>query len=36
VEDQEQRLKTVQIINHLVQPFVGTYRNIYVDRFYTS
>lgn len=36
VEDQEERLKTVQVVNHLVQPFVGTYRTIYVDRFYTS
>jgi hypothetical protein len=31
VEDQEERLKTVQVVNHLVQPFVGTYRTIYVD-----
>jgi Transposase IS4 len=36
VEDQEERFKTVQDVNHLVQPFVGTYRTIYVDRFYTS
>jgi hypothetical protein len=36
VEDQEERLKTVQVVNHLVQPFMGTCCTIYVDRFYTS
>jgi DNA polymerase III epsilon subunit-like protein len=28
--------KTVQVVNRLVEPFVGTHRTIYVDRFYTS
>jgi hypothetical protein len=28
--------KTVQIVNKLVEPFVGSHRTIYVDRFYTS
>ena len=28
--------KTVQIVTRLVEPFVGTHRTIYVDRFYTS
>jgi Transposase IS4 len=28
--------KTVQIVSRLVEPFVGTHRTIYVDRFYTS
>ena len=28
--------KTVQIVGRLVEPFVGTHRTIYVDRFYTS
>jgi DNA polymerase III epsilon subunit-like protein len=34
--DQQEKKKTVQIVEQLVQPFVGTYRTIYVDRFYTS
>ena len=29
-------MKTVQIVERLVQPFVGTHRTIYVDWFYTS
>jgi hypothetical protein len=29
-------LKTVQVVNCLVDPFVGTHRTIYIDRFYTS
>jgi hypothetical protein len=28
--------KTVQVVNRLVEPFIGTHRTIYVDRFYTS
>jgi DNA polymerase III epsilon subunit-like protein len=28
--------KTVQVVNRLVEPFVGSHRTIYVDRFYTS
>jgi hypothetical protein len=35
-ETQQDRLKTVQIVNYLVEPFVGSHRTIYVDRFYTS
>ena len=27
--------KTVQIVSRLVEPFVGSHRTIYVDRFYT-
>jgi hypothetical protein len=34
--DQEEKKKTVQVVKQLVQPFVGTYQTIYVDRFYTS
>lgn len=30
------KMKTVQIVERLVEPFVGTHRTIYVDRFYTS
>ena len=29
-------MKTVQVVERLVEPFVGTHRTIYVDRFYTS
>ena len=29
-------MKTVQIVNKLVAPFVGTHRTIYINRFYTS
>jgi hypothetical protein len=32
----EDRLKTVQVVNRLVEPFVGSHRVVYVDRFYTS
>ena len=34
--DTDDKLKTVQIVNKLVQPFAGSHRTIYVDRFYTS
>ena len=34
--DQQDKLKTVQVVNKLVEPFIGTHRTIYVDRFYTS
>lgn len=33
---QENPLKTVQIVNKLVEPFINTHRTIYVDWFYTS
>jgi hypothetical protein len=36
ISDQQEKKKTVQVVEQLVQPFVGTYRTIYVDRFYTS
>ena len=29
-------LKTVQVVDKLVSPFVGSHRMIYVDCFYTS
>jgi Transposase IS4 len=32
----QDRLKTVQVVNCLVKPFVGTHRTIYIDCFYTS
>jgi Transposase IS4 len=32
----QDRLKTVQVVNRLVEPFVGTHRTIYIDPFYTS
>jgi hypothetical protein len=35
-ESQQDWLKTVQIVNCLVEPFVGSHQTIYVDRFYTS
>jgi hypothetical protein len=35
-DSQADRLKTVQIVNCLVEPFVGSHQTIYVDRFYTS
>jgi hypothetical protein len=35
-DSQADRLKTVQIVNCLVEPFVGSHRTIYVDWFYTS
>ena len=28
--------KTVQVVQQLVEPFRGSYRTVYVDRFYTS
>ena len=34
--DSQSKMKTVQIVERLVEPFVGTFRTIYVDRFYTS
>ncbi len=33
--DTEDKLTTVQIVNKLVEPFAGSNRTIYVDRFYT-
>jgi hypothetical protein len=30
----QDRLKTVQVVNRLVKPFVGTHRTIYIDCFY--
>jgi hypothetical protein len=33
---QQERKKTVQVVKQLVEPFVGTYQTIYVDRFYMS
>jgi Transposase IS4 len=35
-ESAQEKLKTVQVVMCLVQPFVGSHRTIYVDRFYTS
>ena len=35
-EAPEDKLKTVQVVNKLVEPFAGTHRTVYVDRFYTS
>jgi Transposase IS4 len=32
----QDRLKMVQVVNCLVEPFVGTHRTIYINRFYTS
>ena len=34
--DEQDKMKTVQVVEKLVEPFVGTHRTIYVDRFYTS
>lgn len=34
--DDQEKMKTVQVVERLVEPFVGTHRTIYVDRFYTS
>ena len=34
--DDQDKLKTVQVVEKLVEPFVGSYRTVYVDRFYTS
>ena len=34
--DDQEKLKTVRIVERLVEPFVGSHRTIYVDRFYTS
>jgi hypothetical protein len=36
ISDQQEKKKTVQAVEQLVQPFVGTYRTFYVDCFYTS
>jgi hypothetical protein len=36
LETQQDRLKTVQIVKCLVEPFVGSHWTIYVDRFYAS
>jgi DNA polymerase III epsilon subunit-like protein len=35
-ESAQEKLKTVQVVMRLVEPFVGSHRTIYVDRFYTS
>jgi hypothetical protein len=35
-ESAAEKLKTVQIVNRLVEPFAGSHRMVYVDRFYTS
>lgn len=35
-ESAAEKKKTVQIVNRLVEPFVGSHRTVYVDRFYTS
>jgi DNA polymerase III epsilon subunit-like protein len=34
--DDQDKLKTVQVVEKLVEPFVGSYRTVYVDQFYTS
>jgi hypothetical protein len=34
--EQQDKKKTVQVVEQLVEPFVGSFRTIYVDRFYTS
>ena len=34
--EQQQKLKTVLVVEKLVEPFVGSHRTIYVDRFYSS
>jgi hypothetical protein len=36
LEFQADRLRTVQIVNCLVEPFAGSHQTIYVDWFYTS
>jgi hypothetical protein len=33
--DQQEKKKTVQVVEQLVEPFVGTYQTIYLNRFYT-
>jgi hypothetical protein len=33
--DQQDKKKTVQVVEQLVEPFVETYQTIYVDHFYT-
>jgi Transposase IS4 len=33
---EEDKMKTVKIVEKLVEPFVGSYRTFYMDRFYTS
>lgn len=35
-ESNAEKLKTVQIVKRLVEPFAGSHRTIYIDRFYTS
>jgi hypothetical protein len=35
-DEEASKKKTVQVVERLVEPFVGTHRTIYVDRFYTS
>jgi Transposase IS4 len=30
------KMRTVQIVERLIEPFVGSHRTIYIDRFYTS
>jgi hypothetical protein len=35
-DSQADRLKTVQIVNRLVEPFVGSHRTVYADWVYTS
>jgi len=32
----EEMKKTVQVVNKLVEKYAGTYRSVYIDRFYTS
>jgi hypothetical protein len=32
--EQQEKKKTVQVVEQLVEPFVGTYPTIYVNRFY--
>ena len=34
--DDQEKIKIVQVVKRLVEPFVGTHRTIYVDRLYTS
>ena len=32
-DEEASKKKTVQVVERLVEPFVGTHRTIYVDRF---
>jgi hypothetical protein len=34
--DMQQKMKTVQVLERLLEDFTGTHRTVYVDRFYTS